>query len=314
MSQVLNDWRHISFEDPWLLLLLGLLPLLYVVFQRTKKRQGSFVRFSDLRSLENKVSLRARLRKLLPLLSGLAFVLIILALARPQTSLEEQKIEAEGIDIMLVMDLSPSMGNRDIRPNRLEVAKEAALAFVDQRKYDRIGLTIFAGEPLTLSPPTTDHAVIRQYLQTLRLRMLAGETAIGDGLMSGLNRLKNSESKSKVAILLSDGENTQGYVNPMTSAEVAKTLGVKLYTIGLVENSATLRDMAALTGGTNFYARNKRALEEVYNKIDELEKTKIEVAVLTKYAEKFHAFAWWGIGLLLLTHVLNQTFLRALPH
>lgn len=271
------------------------------------------MRFSDLGSVGNEFSLRSFLRKFLPLLSALAFVFLIIAIARPQTSLEEQKVEAEGIDIMLVIDLSPSMTERDIRPNRLAVAKKAALEFVQNRKYDRIGLTIFSGEPLTLSPPTTDLNVIKDYLQTIRPRMLPGETAIGDGLMAGLNRLKNSESKSRVAILLSDGENTQGYVKPIKAAEVAKTLGVKLYTIGLRINSPELRQMAEITGGKYFVASSGSGLEKIYSEIDVLEKTKIEVAVVKKYSEKFHLFAWLAIGLLLLSHILNQSLLRALP-
>lgn len=271
------------------------------------------MRFSNLAGLKGKTSWRAILRKILPILSVLAFVSLIIAIARPQSSLEEEKIEAEGIDIMLVLDLSPSMEGYDIRPNRLAVAKKAALDFVENRKYDRIGLTIFSGEPLTLSPPTTDLNVIRQYLESLRTRMLPGETAIGDGLMAGLNRLKNSESKSRVVILLSDGENTQGYVKPLKAAEVAKTLGVKLYTIGLRINSPELRQMADITGGRYFVAQSSSALENIYREIDELEKTKIEVAVVKKYAEQFHLFAWVGIGLLLLSQLLNQTLLRALP-
>ena len=308
-----SSWSNIAFVNPWLLGLLLLLPLFFYFYQRTKKRQGTYLRFSNLAGLKGKTSWRAVLRKILPILSALAFVSLVIAMARPQSSLEEEKIEAEGIDIMLVLDLSPSMEGYDIRPNRLAVAKKAALDFVENRKYDRIGLTIFSGEPLTLSPPTTDLNVIRQYIESLRTRMLPGETAIGDGLMAGLNRLKNSESKSRVVILLSDGENTQGYVKPLRAAEVAKTLGVKLYTIGLRINSPELRQMADITGGKYFVAQSSTALENIYREIDELEKTKIEVAVVKKYAEQFHFFAWVGIGLLLLTQLLNQTLLRALP-
>lgn len=271
------------------------------------------MRFSNLSGLKGHTSWRAILRKLLPFLSALAFASIIIAMARPQSSLEEQKVEAEGIDIMMVLDLSPSMLQADIRPNRLVVAKKAALDFVQNRKYDRIGLTIFSGEPLTLSPPTTDLTVITQYIQSLQTNMLEDGTAIGDGLISGLNRLKNSESKSKVVILLSDGENNMGYVKPLKAAEVAKTLGVKIYTIGLRVNNAELQEMAKLTGGKYFVAKSQNALQRIYNEIDQLEKTKIEVAVVKKYAEKFHAYAWFGIILLLLTQLLNQTILRALP-
>lgn len=271
------------------------------------------MRFSNLEGVEGIVSWRGRLRKILPILRALAFCSLIVAIARPQLSLKEEKVEAEGIDIMLVMDVSKSMADPDMRPNRLEVAKQAALQFVEGREYDRIGLSIFAGEALTLSPLTSDHSVVNHFIENLQFGMLPGLTAVGDGLISGLNRLEQSKSVSKVIILLTDGENNAGYVQPVTAGEAAESLGVKVYTIGLKIRSQILQRISSQSGGKSYYAGSQSALEKIYAEIDQLEKTKIEIAVVKRYVEKFHFFALIGIIFILLELFLNQTILRTLP-
>jgi len=306
-------FENIEFVNPWVFSLLLLLPLFIFWHLRTYKQRGSYIRFSNLEGVSNIISWRGRLRKILPILRALSFCFLVIALARPQQALTEEKVEADGIDIMLVMDVSKSMADPDLRPNRLEVAKKAALQFIDGREYDRIGLSIFAGEALTLSPLTSDHSVVNHFVQNLQFGMLPGLTAVGDGLISGLNRLEKSEGKSKVIILLTDGENNAGYVQPGTAGEAAARLGVKVYTIGLKIRSPILRQIADLSGGQSFYAGSQSALEKIYEEIDRLEKTKIEIAVVKRYTELFHFYALMGIIFISIELFLNQTILRTLP-
>ena len=304
---------NIEFYNPWFFSLLLLLPIFIFWHYRTYKNRGSYIRFSNLKGVQGIISWRGRLRKVLPLLRALSFIFLVIALARPQQALTEEKVEAEGIDIMLVMDVSKSMADPDLRPNRLEVAKKAALEFIEGRAYDRIGLSIFAGEALTLSPLTADHSVVNHFVRNLQFGMLPGLTAVGDGLISGLNRLEQSEGVSKVIILLTDGENNAGYVQPATAGEAAARLGVKVYTIGLKIRSSILNQIANVSGGQSFYAGSQSALENIYAEIDRLEKTKIEVAVVKRYTELFHFYALMGILFILLELFLNQTILRTLP-
>ncbi len=306
-------FENIEFVNPWMFSLLLLLPLFIFFYIKNIRKKGSYVRFSNLEGVRGIASWRGQLRKLLPWLRVLAYCSIVVALARPQKALQEEKVEAEGIDIMLVMDVSKSMADPDLRPNRLEVAKQAALQFVEGRKYDRIGLSIFAGEALTLSPLTSDHSVVNHFIRNLQFGMLPGLTAVGDGLISGLNRLEQSQGISKVIILLTDGENNAGYVQPLTAGEAAESLGAKVYTIGLKIRSPILQKISAISGGKSFYAGSQSALATIYQEIDQLEKTKVEIAVVKRYIERFHIFALIGILLILLELFLNQTILRTLP-
>jgi len=290
-----------------------LLPVLVWYHFQMRHERGGYFRFSNLEGVKDVFSWKGRLRKLLPLLQALAFICFIIAMARPQKASEEEKVEADGIDIMLVMDVSKSMADNDIRPNRLEVAKAAALKFIEGREYDRIGLSIFSGEALTLAPLTTDHEVVKHFIRNLQFGMLPGNTAVGDGLISGLNRLEKTEGKSKVIILLTDGENNAGYVPPETAGEAAAKLGVKVYTIGLRVRSNILQQISQVSNGKAYYAGSSTALDKIYEEIDLLEKTKIEIAVVKRYAERFHNFALAGILFLLLSLFLNQTILRTLP-
>jgi Ca-activated chloride channel family protein len=263
---------------------------------------------------------------------------LIVALARPQLTLKEEQIKAEGIDIMLAMDLSSSMLAQDFKPDRLTVSKVVASDFVDKREYDRIGLSVFAGESFTQCPLTTDHRVVKDFLGGLTCGILDDGTAIGMGLASAVNRLKDSEAKSKVVILLTDGVNNSGYIKPLTAAEIAREIGVRVYTIGVgsigeavspisrrsngtyvfgiarVEiDEALLAEIAQMTGGKYFRATTAEGLEEIYREIDRLEKTEMDIKVMRRYSEEFRFFLWLGLGLLFFELLLRFTLLRTIP-
>lgn len=293
---------------------------------------------SSLEALANVRSLRGRLRSLLPLLRILSFIALVIALARPQEVLKEEEITAEGIDISLVIDLSSSMLARDFKPDRLEVSKRVATDFVEKRKYDRIGLAVFAGEAFTQCPLTTDHRVLKDFLGELKCGNLKDGTAIGMGLATAVNRLKDSEAQSKVVILLTDGVNNAGYIKPITAAEIAREFDVKVYTIGVgstgdaltpiqrtsngqyrfglarVEiDEALLKEIADMTGGRYFRATSPEALERIYAAIDRMEKTEIEVTSMRRYSEEFRHFALLGLLFLVLEILLRYTILRTIP-
>jgi Ca-activated chloride channel family protein len=278
------------------------------------------------------------LRILIPIARAIAYSLLVIALARPQLTLKEEEVKAEGIDIMLIMDLSSSMLAKDFEPDRLSVSKQVAQTFVDKRQYDRIGLAVFAGESFTQCPITTDHRILKTFLANLECGMLEDGTAIGMGLASAVNRLKESDGTSKVAILLTDGVNNAGYIKPMTAAEIAKEIGVKVYTIGVgtlgnaispvsrrsdgryvfgmakVEiDEKLLEEIAKSTGGKYFRATSEAKLEQIYEEIDRLEKTEIDVTVFKRYSEEFRKFLFWGIILLLIEFILNHVLLRKIP-
>ena len=293
---------------------------------------------SSLKSVEGQQSFRGRLRALLPLFRALAFASLVIALARPQETLKEEEIKAEGIDIALVMDLSSSMLAQDFKPDRLEVSKRVAGEFVDKRTFDRIGLAVFAGEAFTQCPLTTDHRVVKEFLASLKCGILEDGTAIGMGLATAVNRLKDSEAESKVVILLTDGVNNAGYVKPITAAEIAREFEVKVYTIGVgstgdaltpvsrrsdgryifglarVEiDEGLLTQIAEMTGGRYFRATSEEGLEQIYAEIDQLEKTEIEVTSIRRYSEEFRRFAFFGLLLLGLEILLRYTLLRTIP-
>jgi len=258
--------------------------------------------------------------------------------ARPQQGLRQSEIEARGIDIVLAIDISPSMRAEDFRPrNRLFVAKETAREFVRQRTHDRIGLVAFGGTSFTQSPLTLDHEVLAELLDGLDFGMVEDGTAIGMGLASACNRMRASEAKSKVIILLTDGQNNAGMVDPATAARVAESLGIKVYTIGVgtrgrapipiddpvfgrrlisVEvdiDEATLRKIAELTDGQYFRATDRQELEGIYARIDELERTKVASETFVEYTERFKWLLLPVLGLLILELGLEQTVLRETP-
>ncbi len=329
---------NLSFLHPQFFLLLLALPLLGFWYYRQYRSRYPVLRMPGLDFLNGKRPWRGRLRMLLPLLRTLAFVALVIALARPRLTLREEEVNAEGIDIMLVMDLSSSMLAQDFKPDRLEVSKQVAVEFVSKRTYDRIGLAVFAGEAFTQCPLTTDHDVVQEFLAGLECGALEDGTAIGMGLAASVNRLKDSEVDSKVVILLTDGVNNAGYIKPMTAAEIAEEFEVKVYTIGVGStgdaltpvqrrsdgryifglqrvqiDEALLREIAELTGGRYFRATNENALAAIYDEIDQLEKTEIEVTVVRRYSEEYYHFVFWGVLFLFLEIVLRYTVFRALP-
>lgn len=333
------DWiRHIEFVNPWWLYGLLLLPLLVFYHIRKIRKQQVYMRVSSTKPVMELTSLRTRLYPFLPILSLLALASLIIALARPQLSLKEEEVKAEGIDIVIAMDVSSSMLAQDFQPNRLSVSKEVAKSFIDKRIYDRIGLVVFAAESYTQCPLTTDHRVVKDFLDGLQAGILEDGTAIGMGLASGVNRMKESESKSKVVILLTDGVNNSGYIRPMTAAEIAKELDTKVYTIGVGTrgralmpqqrrgdgeylyrmvnvniDEALLQQIADDTGGKYYRATDEESLQAIYTEIDALEKTEIQVTTFKRYSEEFRPFLIFAMIVFFLEVLLRMTLFRTLP-
>lgn len=331
-------WSNLEFESPWFFLLLVIIPFMIWWHFRNFESSAANINLPNVDAIDGVKSIKSKIYKWLPLLRWLATAAFIVALARPQLVLKEEEVKAEGIDIVLVMDLSSSMLSRDFNPDRLSVSKEVAKQFVDKRQYDRIGLAVFAGESFTQCPLTSDHKILKEFLDQLQCGLLEDGTAIGMGLAAAVNRLKESESKSKVVILLTDGVNNAGYIKPMQAAEIAEQIDVKVYTIGVgtmgeaiapiqrrsdgtyvfgrsrVEiDEELLTEIARLTGGRYYRATNQAALEEIYNQIDQLEKTEIEVNVLTRYKNEFRIFLSIGLILLCLEWILRYLYLRVVP-
>jgi Ca-activated chloride channel family protein len=305
---------------------------------RKKNKAETALTISSLEYLPNFFSIRTFLIPIIPWLRVLALLFFIIALARPQLTLKEEEVKAEGIDIMMSIDLSTSMLTRDFTPDRLSVTKSVASEFVEKRKYDRIGLTVFAEESFTQCPLTTDHRIVVDFLENLQCGLLNDGTAIGMGLATAVNRLKDSPSKSKVIILLTDGVNNSGYVTPLTAAEIAQEFGVKVYTIGVGSNNNALgptsirrdgtimfgmtrgridedllRQIASMTGGQYFRASDEATLKSIYDQIDQLEKTEIEVNVFRRYSEEYRRFFIIGLGFLFFEVILRFSILRTIP-
>jgi len=334
---MLDFFRNISFVHPYFLLLLFLLPAIGVWYYFKHQERYANLKISTLQSLEGMSSLRGTLRAILPILRALAFIALVIALARPQETMKEEEIKAEGIDIMLVMDLSSSMLARDFKPDRLEVSKAVATEFVDKRIHDRLGLVVFSGEAFSQCPLTTDHGVVKHFLSELACGLLQDGTAIGMGLATAVNRLKDSKAKSKVVILLTDGDNNAGYVQPMTAAEIAREFNVKVYTVGVGSRGKALAptqryngkyifglaevnideelltEIAEMTGGRYYRAESAQKLEKIYAVIDKLEKTKIDVTTIRRYSEVFHGLALAALIFLCLEIILRYTIFRTIP-
>lgn len=286
-------------------------------------------------------SWRMRIINLPMVLRCIAFTLVVIVMARPQTHNSWDNKQVDGIDIMMAMDVSTSMLAEDLKPNRLEAAKNVAAEFIADRPNDNIGLTIFAGEAFTQCPMTADHASLINLLQSVRTDiaargLISDGTAVGMGLANAVSRLKNSKSKSKVVILLTDGSNNMGDISPMTSAQIARSLGIRVYTIGLGTNKVapypmpvaggvqyvnipveidtkTLSDIAAVTEGNFYRATNNRELKQIYKDIDKLEKTKMDVKTYSKRYEAYQPFAIVALIVLLFELLLRTTVLRRIP-
>ncbi len=328
--------QNIEFLHPWLLLLLLVVPFLFWWMKTKSARTKVQLPMPALQGLSNTGNWKTALYKLIPYLKLLTLTLFILALARPRLTLKQESVNAEGIDIVLAIDVSTSMLAKDFKPDRLEASKKVAIDFINNRPYDRIGLVVFAGEAFTFSPVTTDHDLLISLVNQVQVGAIKDGTAIGNGLAAAVNRLKNSKSKSKVIILLTDGVNNSGYVDPVTATELAKENGIKVYTIGVgsqgMANSPVgrqfgrliygmarveiderlLNEIAKATNGQYFRAKNEKELAKIYNYIDKLEKTKIEVKVFKRYSEEFRFFLIPGLLLLLLILLLKKTILRTI--
>ena len=329
-------FENIEFANPKLLWLLLLVPLAILWYVLRHKKQEASVRFSDMKGFTQlPKTWKAYLRHMLFALKMLALGLLIVALARPQSSSTNSTSNIEGIDIVMAMDVSGSMLARDLKPDRLTAAKRVASDFVEGRPGDRMGLVIFSGETFTQVPLTTDHAVMLNMLAEMKNGLIDDGTAIGDGLATATSRLKDSEAISKVIILLTDGLNNAGSVDPYTAGEMAKLFGIRVYTIGVgsygtapypvqtpfgtqiqqmkVEiDEKLLTQIANMTGGKYFRATSNQKLDEVYQEIDKLERSKIEVTEFRRLHEEFYPLVAWALALVLLEFLLRKTIFRTL--
>jgi Ca-activated chloride channel family protein len=328
--------ENITFANPdffWLFLLLPF-AIAWQFFKR--KEETASVRISSLKGFSYS-SVLPKLKPLLFILRLLALSAIIVAMARPQTEdISTRTKTTKGIDIVMAIDVSSSMLARDLKPNRLAALKEVAADFIKQRPNDRIGLVAYAGESYTKTPITTDKSIVLSSLRDITYGQLEDGTAIGMGLATSVNRLKDSKAISKIIILLTDGVNNSGFIEPQTAADLAIEFGIKTYTIGLGTNGNALtpisynpdgsfrygmrqveieeellKDIAKVTGGKYFRATNNETLEEIYDEINKLEKTEIEEFKYYRYEEKFRPWIWMAGILLLLEWLLRNTVFRS---
>ena len=330
--------RDLHFANPeWLYGLLVLIPMIAWYVWRQIRRTNSLL-VSGLQPFEKiGTPVKAWLRHILFVLRVLAIALLFIVIARPQSVNRWQKVNTEGIDIIIDLDISSSMLAQDFKPNRLEAAKNVAIQFVSGRPDDRIGLVVFSGESFTQCPLTTDHAVLINLFHQVQSGMIEDGTAIGDGLATSINRLKDSKAKSKVVILLTDGMNNRGDIAPLTAAKIASTFGIRVYTIGVGTigtapypiqtpyggtryqqmkvqiDEDMLKQIASMTGGKYFRATDNKKLQEIYNAIDKLEKSKIDVKQFSRKEEEYLKFALWAAVLLLAEWFLRKMVFRTMP-
>ncbi len=328
-------FNDIIFGKPWAFALFILLPVLigWYILKNNSSRSSVPVSVITKTGLG---SWKTSFRHLPFICRLLCLSLIIIALAQPQTMNDEQHAEGEGIDIILCIDVSGSMTAQDFLPNRLEAAKKVAIDFVNKRLTDRIGIVIFSGESFTLCPLTTDHNVLVTAVQGIRNGLLEDGTAIGSGLSTSVDRLRKSTNKTKVVLLLTDGENNGGLIDPKTAKEIAKSFGIRVYTIGMgsegyapqpvntplgivMQNEKVsideklLTEIAVETGGKYFRARDNESLAGIYRNIDVLEKSKVEIINTVRYQDKFFPFVLAAIIFLLMEVILNYTIFRKFP-
>ena len=325
------------FANPTYLYLLLLVPLIGWYIYKLHKSQASLqVSSSEAFQLPGTSSWKVYMRHLPFVLRMLAIALLIVVLARPQSTNSWQNSSTEGIDIVMAMDISTSMLAEDLKPNRLEAAKDVAASFINGRQNDNIGLVVFAAESFTQCPLTIDHGVLLNLFKDIQPGIIQDGTAIGLGLANAVSRIKDSQAKSKVIILLTDGVNNTGEIAPVTAAEIAKTFGIRVYTIGVgtqgeapypiptafgvqyqnvpVEiDEQVLKQIASTTGGQYFRATDNSSLKEIYSEIDQLEKTKISVQEFSKKQEEYKNWALLVFALLLIEVLLRNTVLRNIP-
>ena len=332
------NWNNFEFLNREFLWLLILIPFLAIWYFLSRKKEGATLLIPNVKGFKATTSLLSKLKPLLHFLRLLALAAIIVALARPRNVAVSTKIKSNnGIDIVMAVDVSASMLARDLKPNRLEALKVVAIDFVDRRPNDRIGIVLYAGESYTQTPITSDKSIVKSVISELQWGQLDGGTAIGMGLGSAVNRLKDSKAKSKVIILLTDGVNNSGNIDPKTAAELARELEIKVYTIGIGTNGMAdfpwskdprtgllnfrkqqveideklLQYIANQTDGKYFRATNNQDLQEIYDEIDKLEKTEIEEFKYYNYEELFRPLVFLALGLLVLEFLLRNTLFKS---
>ncbi len=326
-----------NWENPEFLYLLLVIPLLAVWYWLRLRTNEPSLRFSDTKVFNDlKPTLKIYFLHSLFVLRMIAIALIIIALARPQSVSTKQNVNIEGIDIVMAIDVSGSMLARDFKPDRLEAAKDVAQEFISKRPNDRVSLVIFSGEAFTQVPLTTDHQMISNIFQEIKSGMIEDGTAIGDGLATAVSRLKNSEAISKVIILITDGVNNSGSIDPVSAAEMANMFGVRVYTIGIGSRGMApypvqtpfgtqmqqmevqideelLQNIASMTGGQYFRADNNKKLKEIYKEIDTLEKSKIDIQEFKKKHEAFLPFALIAMLAIFVELTLRYLVFRRFP-
>ena len=330
-----------TFKNPeFFYLLLVIIPMAAWYIFRQKRNTASIQVSSTASVFKIPKTIKHYLRHLVFLFEIFALALFTVVMARPQSSSSWENVTTEGIDIVIALDISSSMLAQDFTPNRLEAAKNVAMQFISGREYDRIGLVVFSGEAFTQCPLTTDRAVLLNLFKDIHSGMIEDGTAIGNGLATAVARLKDSKAVSRVVILLTDGENNSGEIAPVTAAEIAKTYGIRVYTVGVGSigtapypvqvqtpfgvqtqirdmevkiDEKTLQEISNITDGKYFRATGNTKLEEIYKEIDQLEKSKIEVKQLSRKSEEFLPYALAGLLLLILSLLLRTTVFRSIP-
>ncbi len=330
-------WNDIYFANKYFLLLLLIIPILVYWYFVYKKKSINVIQYPTLQTIENiKVSIREKLQDLPFILRTLSIMFVIFALARPQSTFKSEVVKTEGIDIILAIDISSSMLAEDLKPNRIESAKKVLQQFISQRKNDRIGLVVFSGVSFTQCPLTIDYSILLNAIQNLKNGIIEDGTAIGLGIANSVNRLKESKAKSKVIILLTDGVNNRGEIDPLTAAEISLEYGIKIYTIATgtygtapypfetpfgrqyqmvpVEiDEKTLQQVSKRTGGKYYRATDNSSLRKIYSEIDKLEKSKIDIRSYRRHKELFYIPLAIGLILLFIEVALSQTWFRRIP-
>ncbi len=332
---MINYILKISFASPWWFLSAVAIPLLVFWYIKRNKHEFSSIKFPS-SGIDIPRNFKTSITHLPFVLKMLALAFITLALARPQISVSKDNVDVEGIDIMMAIDVSGSMLAEDFKPNRLEAAKTVAIEFIRNRPNDCVGLVVYGGDAFTQCPVTIDHDVLISLFEEIKSGDLKNGTAIGDGLATAVDRLRYSEAISKVVILLTDGVNNSGFIDPITAAEIAKIYGVRVYTIGVgskgkapypfqtafgvdyqyvkVEiNEDLLQEIASMTGGKYFRATNNQSLKDIYAEIDEMEKSKISITTYTNNKDIFIYALYFALALLLIDAIIRYTILRSIP-
>ncbi|MFQ5753480.1 MAG: VWA domain-containing protein [bacterium] len=330
----------LRFANPEFLSLFIIIPLLIYWYFKKNKNRGGTLRYSNLGLVKNveKFSNKKKLRHTIFGLRLVALALLIICFARPQSGRTEEEVITEGIDIVLTIDISSSMLAEDFKPhNRLEAAKLVAADFIRGRKNDRIGMVVFAAKSFTQCPITLDYGILLRFIEEVKIGMIEDGTAIGMAIANAANRLRDSKAKSKVVILLTDGQNNRGELDPITAAKVAEAFGIRIYTIGVGKkgdalypvddpifgkryvrmpvqiDEKMLQEIAQITKGNYFRATDKESLDNIFKEIDKLEKTKIEVKQFTRFKELFPPYLFMALGVIVLEVVLTNTKFRKIP-